>query len=128
MQLFRIINIIPTTNVDQRVKRMSDQEVVTLDGIGITTKDDLRYVEFVDLANTIPVIKRRKLNIIGQYLAKGHALNANITMGEVLQTLCAPAAPGGLAPAQPLDPDRGAPKVRTDPLPEFPGDALAYEE
>ena len=68
MQLFRIINIMPTTNVDQRVKRMSDQEVVTLDGIGITTKDDLRYVEFVDLANTIPVIKRRKLNMIESFV------------------------------------------------------------
>ena len=58
----------PTTNLDQRVKRISgisDQEVVTLDGVGITTEDDLRYAEFVDLPNTIPVIKRRKLNIIG---------------------------------------------------------------
>ena len=41
----------PTKSIDQHVKRvtnMTSSEVVELQQIGITDKDDLRYAEFVD--------------------------------------------------------------------------------
>jgi hypothetical protein len=124
----------PTTDIEQRVKRisgLSDQEIEGLTTIGIATEDDLRYAEFVDLPVIIPVIKRRKLNIISQYLAKGEALNATITIDQIQLLMNTPEAPVGAAPAYQggnPDPGRGAPKVYTDPLPDFSGEAVDYEE
>ena len=122
----------PTTDIDQRIKRISgisDPDVLELKNIGINTEDDLRYTEFVDYPGTIALIKRRKLDTISKYLACGNALNATITMGDVQLALNTPAAPVGAAAVPPAgDPDRGAPKVYTDPLPDFSGDVVDYEE
>ena len=41
----------PTTNVDQRIQRIagiSDADVLALGNMGCNTKDDLRYLTFVD--------------------------------------------------------------------------------
>ena len=124
----------PTTNVDQRIQRIagiSDADVLALGNMGCNTEDDLRYLTFVDLPAAIGLIKRRKLVIIAEYLAAGKALNAMITMAECQQALSVPAAPAGMAPLQGAanpDPNRGAPRVYTDPLPDFSGDAIDYED
>ena len=124
----------PTTNLDQRVKRiasLSDQDVLQLNTEGITTEDDLRYIQFVDYPDTIPVVKRRKLETISQHLSNGNVLTATNTMNEIQDSVIAskrvPAQQGNVNALGP-DPNRGAPKIRTDPLPNFSGDAVDYEE
>ena len=81
--------IMPTTDIDQRVKRIADldnAQVTLLRDDGITTEDDLRYISFVDINQTIPVVKRRKLDLICKYLANGDVLTA-VTMIEIVQAL-----------------------------------------
>ena len=61
----------PTTNLNSRVKRiatLSDANVANLDGEGIISEADLRYLEFQDLPEGISIVKRRKLGIISEYL------------------------------------------------------------
>ena len=73
----------PTTSIDQRVKRvtnMTSSEVVELQQIGITDEDDLRYAEFVDFPENVPVIKRRKIKMISKFLANGGSLNVTINV------------------------------------------------
>ena len=114
----------PTTNIDQRVKRvadLTDDEVLEIKSIGVSTEEDLRFIKFVNIPETIPVVRRRKLEIVSRYLAAGHVLNAMITVDQVQQFVDAPAAPVGGAgrvtpEGGPPDPSRGAPKVYTDPL------------
>uniref|UniRef100_A0A7S3QH34 Uncharacterized protein n=1 Tax=Chaetoceros debilis TaxID=122233 RepID=A0A7S3QH34_9STRA len=84
----------PTTrseSIDQRVKRISNlsqDDVGELQNTGIMNEDDLRYAEFVDLpVGILPVIKRRKLEMIGKFLAGGGALSATITAAEIQQSL-----------------------------------------
>ena len=126
----------PTTNIDQRVKRvagLSNDEVAALHAIGAENEDDLKYIQFVDLPNTVPLIKRRKLEFICKYLAVDNALNATTTMDEVRQDVNTPAAPVRFAGHGPpggaaTDPSKEAPKVYTDPLADFSGDAIDYED
>ena len=126
--------IMPTTDLNQRVKRitgMSDAAIAELDNLGVRTEDDLRWTQFVDYPDTIPIVFRRKLESISQFLARGNTLEANTTMVGVQERVnLPPLPPGGLVPNPPGmgDPDRGAPKVYTDPLPEFSGEAVDYEE
>lgn len=126
----------PTTNLDQRLKRilnLSDDEVAEIAIVGANNEEDLKFLEFVDLPIAISLIKRRKLHVIIQYLAKGKALNATITIDQIQAVLgTVPAAPGGLGGglggAAAPDPNRGAPKVHIDPLSAFSGNAVDYEE
>lgn len=122
----------PTTDLDQRVKRiaaLSDAEVTLLTNEGIMTEDDLKVLQFADLPAAIPVVKRRKLNIIGQYLSCGYIMNGVIDIHSI-QTRITPAPVGNAnaGGAQAVDTNRGAPKIHTNPLPEFSGDAVDYEE
>ncbi len=69
----------PTTNLDQRVKRIADLDQTDIDALnadGASNEDDLRYLDFVDLPAGISKVKRRKLSIIGKYLGSGQQLNA----------------------------------------------------
>ena len=109
---------------------MTSSEVVELQQqIGITDEDDLRYAEFVDFPVIIPFIKRRKLNMIIKFLANDGSLNATITEAEIQQILKAStgiAAPVHQAVAP--DPHRGVPRVYTDMLSNFLGEAVDYED
>ena len=125
----------PTTNLTQRVQRIAGlvtTDHTELDGAGITTEDDLRYIDFLDLPAAIPVFKRRKLSIIGAYLASGKTLNTTITMDEVQRSLNQPVVTAGTATAasgtSSADINKAAPKIYTNPLPEFFGDAVDYED
>ena len=122
----------PTTSIDQHFKRVTtikSNEVVELQQIGITDEDDLRHAEFVDFPVIIPVIKHRKLNTISKFLANYGLLNATITAAEIQQSLKAPT--GISAPAHQVvapDPHHGAPRVYTDMLSNFSGEAVDYED
>ena len=130
----------PTTDINQRVNRIANltqNEVDLLNNAGIDNEEDLRYVSFVDFDVGIPVVKRRKLEIISKYLAEGLQLNATIQMNEIQAAVRnannpAPQNPAlagqGQAQNQPVNADRGAPKVYTDPLPNFSGNPVDYEE
>ena len=122
----------PTTDLDQGVKRIAaliDAKVTLLTNEGIMTEDDLKVLQFADLPAAIPVVKRRKLNIIGQYLSCGYIMNGVIDIHSI-QTRITPAPVGNAnaGGAQAVDTNRGAPKIHTNPLPEFSGDAVDYEE
>jgi len=59
----------PTTNIEQRVKRLVDltaDDLNALMDIGVTTKDTLSFIQFEDLQVGISLIKRKKLDIIRQ--------------------------------------------------------------
>ena len=80
----------PTTSIGQRVKRLvdlDDAEVLELEGIGARSEEDLRYFKFEDLPSGIPLLKRRKLGIIGEYLAKGLVLSSLLTISDVQEGL-----------------------------------------
>ena len=126
----------PTTSINQRVKRivdLADDEVQAIeDATGAVNEEDLRYLRFEDFPNVVPLLKRRKLQVLIKFLEQGKALNAMITMDQV-QVEANTA--GTLAAVQPSvgnrnvpDPTRGAPKVHTDMLSNFSGDAVDYEE
>ena len=124
----------PTSDIGQRVKNivgLTVNEVAELTGQGIQNEDDLRYIEFEDLPEAIPIVKRRKLSTIKKYLSRGSQLTATLTMQEVQESLnpmvqVPPGAQPGAHPAVP-DPTRGALKMYTNPLPEFSGDPVDYE-
>ena len=124
----------PTTNIDQRVKKiigLTDPEVAIVQGIGVTTEDDLSYTKFVDYPNTIPAVKSRKLELLTRHLPNGNALDATIDIAGVQASMnVPPAAALGPGPVHggAADPSRGAPKVYTDPLSNFSGDAVDFEE
>jgi len=72
------------SNSEQDLKRiadLTDTEVNALKNkVGM---NDLRFSEFEDLPETIPVVKRRKVSIISEYLGAGQQLNDNISMAEI---------------------------------------------
>ena len=82
----------PTTNIDQRVKRIADlsnDEVATVQGIGAVNEYDLKFIKFEDFPDTLSVVKRRKLEFICKYLAVDNALDAGTTMDDVQPTVTA---------------------------------------
>ena len=124
-----------TDNIYQRVRRIVEllkADVQELQQIGVTSEDKLLYAEFADYPRAIPVIKRRKLEIIKQYLAKGEVLDDGITMAQIQENLAAPPVPAGRLPPYPQgvapDTNSGDPRVYTDPLNDLSGEAVDYEE
>ena len=129
------MEIMPTTNIGQRVKNtvsLTNEEVELLNGAKISTESDLRFTVFDDLPVALPVVKRRKLNQVQQYLARGDQLSANTTIEAIQEAnIAADRDPGGGMPAVQQaapDPNRGAPKIYTNPLPDFSGDPVDFEE
>ena len=112
---------------------MTDQNVTILEGLGVRTEDDLQWTEFEEYLNKISVVMRRKLDTVSRFLATGNELDATSTLNTIQLTLNPPALPVGVpgpAPLPPLGLDlvRGAPKVYTDPLPDFSGEVTNYED
>ena len=98
---------------------MSQNDVEELLNTGITDEDDLRYAEFTDLPGGIPVIKRRKLDMIGKFLAKGRTLSATIMVVEIQQSLNVPVRIATPILSRIPDPYHRAPKVHTGMLSDF---------
>lgn len=122
-------------NINGRIKGvvgLSDADVAALQNDGITTAEDLTYVEFQDLSPGINVLKRRKLDLVRQFLILDPANKVTATMSiddikkEVDDAKSAAAAV--LARGGGADVDKGAPKVYTDHLKEFSGDPIDYED
>ena len=123
----------PTTNIEQRVKNtvsLTNAEVDVLNGVNISTESDLRFTVFDDLPVALPVVKRRKLNQVQQYLARCDQLSANTTIEAIQEAnIAADKAPGGGMPAVQQaapDPNRGVPRIHTNPLPEISGDPVDF--
>jgi len=124
-------------NINSRVKRivnLNDDDVTELNTIGIANEADLSVVNFGDLPNAVNLIKRRKLEVCSKFLRfDSNQLTNTMTFREVQTRLSqrehpAPQAQVYAQPARAVDPTRGAPRVYTDPLPEFSGDPVDYEE
>lgn len=122
----------PTTDITGRVKSitgLSTADCTTLQGDGIATQEDLSFVRFEDLDNGISIVKRRKLELVGRYLAiDGNTLTATSTIDDIRNYLHnqTRGTTGGTSGRNSVD--AGAPKVYTDPLNEFSGDPIDYEE
>ena len=74
------------------------------------------------------------MEIVSNFLSfDGNQLDNTINFREIQRKLKdrmnpAPVAATVAAAPGPPDPDKGAPKVYTDPLPEFSGDPVDFEE
>ena len=110
------------------VNLLTDEETA-LRNASITTQDDLSYIKFEDLPGVISVVKRRKLSLIGEYLnLGGPALVATTTIQEVKDFVKDKSKrTGSTAPAN-ADSAGGGLKVHTNPLKEFSGDPVEYED
>ena len=91
-------------------------------------------MSFEDFDIQILKVKCRKLNLICQFLANGGQLEAVTTM-EIIQIAVRTSEgnPGQAVGATATAPtvnlvDRYAPKVNTDPLPDFTGNSVDYED
>ena len=62
---------------------MSENNIDKLLNTGIADEDDLCYTEFVELPRGILVIKHRKLDMIGKYLANDGTLNTTIMVAKI---------------------------------------------
>ena len=126
----------PAHNKLYKVKNLvslQTDEIKALTSLGIFTEDDLSYTKFEDLPQSINVVKRRKLSLIGTYLAvESKALSEKSTMKKIQSALnpkdktprvtAAPTS-GGQATSK-----SSALKISTHPLPSFSGDAWDFEK
>ena len=109
---------------------LSDDDKKSLETLNIKTENGLLWVDFEDLPDIIPIVKRRELNMIGAYLiASRNKINASKTLSEIRkkvreaerpteQTVVQNALPSN--PSQ-VKVDRNFPKVTTNPLTKFSG-------
>ena len=97
---------------------------------GINNGNDLAQAEFIDiqgvLSNGAQTIKCRRLHNIGKYIRKGNTVEAATTMDHILEVLngggnTANANTGTSAV------DRGAPKVSINPLKEYDGNIMEFQ-
>ena len=121
----------PTTNINQRVKRiadLTDADVTKLQGIGVNTEEDLRFVKFDDLGDEIGVIKRRKLEYIIKFLVlRNEPLTGTTTMEQIQGKVENPPTSSTETRSGSSTENRGGPKVNTNPLPKFNGNPVDYE-
>ena len=122
----------PAASISTRIAtlvNLSEEDKKALEDLDVKTEDDLSWIDFEDLPITIPIVKRRKLNIIGDFLTVGsNKLNASTTLSGIrkkvseakkpLQTVVQNATSSVQNQAKV---DRNSPKVTTNPLKEFTG-------
>ena len=124
----------PTTDITGHVKTIAgldNADCGTLQWQGITTQADLSFVQFEDLDDSISVVKRRKWEMIVKYLpVEGNDLTTTAIFEAITRSVnrgasAAIATAGGTSRSLI---DSGAPKVYTDPLKEFSGNPIDYED
>ena len=127
----------PPSEIPNRVKDLAgldNSEVNELTGIGITTEDDLSWLEFEDLPVTISIVKRRKIEIISKFMAidDGAMLLRNTSLRKIRKAVKnhdkQASAPENPAPSQSSKIDRNGPKITTNPLLDFSGKAWHWED
>ena len=102
---------------------------------GVTNAAELSIVTYEDLTNILlgsTTVKKRKLAMVGAYVARGAELTAETTIMGIQALLNTPTLP--LPPATreppagyPPDPSRGAPKLYIDSLKEYNGNPIEFE-
>ena len=116
---------------------LSDDDKKVLEILEIKTEHDLSWVDFEDLPDTIPIVKHRKLNMIGAYLtAINNKINASTTLSEIRKKVCEAKRPPQqtvvqtAAPSNPSQAkvDRKSLKVTTNPLAKFLGYPWHWED
>jgi hypothetical protein len=109
---------------------LSDTDIEHLRQDGISSSEDLSFIQFMDLNAEINVVKRRKLDMIRQYLeVPDYKITATTTMHEIKRCINDfKPVNGSRVEGKGVDIDRGAPKIYTDHLKEFSGDPIDYEE
>ena len=110
-----------------KLANLTDADVTEMHNTGVEKPRDLTVLNFEDLPNTFNVVKRRKLNLIGAYLAqKGDSLSRK-TMSMIQKHFPHKMSGSKLSPSSSYDPsyssntDRNAPKITTNPLSKFSG-------
>ena len=124
----------PTTDITVRVKTIAgldNADCAALQAQGISTQEELSFVQFEDLDKKISVVKRRKLEMIVKYLSvENNELVATTTIEEIRRSVNRGASVGTTAVGGTVrsSVESGAPKVYTDPLKEFSGNPIDYED
>ena len=103
--------------------------------LGIFTEDDLSYAKFEDLPQTISVVKRRKLSLIGTYLAvESRPLTDKSSMKKI-QSVLNPkekttkvSSSSSSSGAANVSSQPSTVKIGTNPLPSFSGDPWNFEK
>ena len=118
----------PSVLLNQRIQSivgLKYDERSAIESLGISNEGDLRYPKFEDYPKEVPLLKKRKLEVIGAYLGKGLTLTDGINMEEIQMALqntnASLASTTSTLSSSTPDPTRGAPNVYTDMLPEFSG-------
>ena len=110
---------------------MTQHELETLANAGLTNTDNLSVLEEADIVHLLPkssILLRRKLARLGTFLARGHVVNVQTTMQNVMVTLSMPMATTAQAVVPDVDNMRGAPKIYVDALKDFSRDPIDWEE
>lgn len=119
---------------------LTDSEVRKLQSNGVKTEADMTFLTVDDYDDSMvkSVVKRRKLDMIGRYLSmnRNNVLADTTTMVDIRDVINQAQTKtsqiinntytGSGSSGSGID--SGAPKVYTDPLSEFSGDPIDYEE
>mmetsp|Transcript_3618 Transcript_3618/g.6841 ORF Transcript_3618/g.6841 Transcript_3618/m.6841 type:complete len:229 (+) Transcript_3618:118-804(+) len=123
------------TNLNGVIKSLGgleDDDLKSLESDGIKTTEDLSFIKFDDFNTQINVLKRRKLDLVRQYLEmENHSVTTSTTMEDIKKYVdgrMKTAASHATVNTNGIDVNCGAPKVYIDHLKEFSGDSINYEE
>jgi hypothetical protein len=114
-------------------------ETAALATNGVMTREDLSMITFEDITYALPdgtsVVKRRRLSLISQYLARGQTIDVATTMPEIINYLNTPPVPifkqGPPVmppPPPPPDPTRGALRLYVNSIEEYLGSPIDFED
>jgi hypothetical protein len=97
---------------------------------GIANGEDLSAITFVDITDILgeaSVVKRRRLSLIGSYLARGQVIDEDTTMPNIITYLNTPVVPvinptaAPPAAPRPPDPARGALRLHINSTEKYSG-------
>jgi hypothetical protein len=107
---------------------------------GIVSGEDLSMVTYDNIMDALPdgtsIVKRQRLSIIRQFLARGQAIDAATMMPIIVSYLNTPVAPifkqttpmPLLPPPPPPDPTRGALKLYVNSIEKYSGSPIDFED
>ena len=114
---------------------LTKPEEKSLLDLGISTEEDLSFVNFEDFPHSINVGKRRKLSLIGTYLSVGgRSLKDSTSMNVIKKSfskekLISLGTNQTASSSVPQVKNKSQPqKIGTNPLPKFTGDIWDYEQ
>ena len=127
--------------INDRVKGLvglSDDHCNLIVTNGIATFEDLSYLNFEDIDDSIPVVQRRKIDLIAKYLEATekdnvYDLPTTTTMSSIRKYMKNKKTQDGAVARDTRGVGgnefvSGTPRVSTDPLEKFSGDPIDFEE